>query len=165
MYSLRTTFFSISGTTLLMAFFSCSVKSQKITHLDFLDIEGKTYKIMDSTHKNPINDMSMYFLVNRTELKNIDFGLIEKFISTDSFIQNKIQRFSEVSITVYKESKNTKYLIKSKSSKYLSLCNDDIVVEYLWADGKPSDTLYYENGQINGSEKIRLLNIRDTTKN
>jgi hypothetical protein len=136
---------------------SCSCKKNKIIHLDFLDNLGITYNIMDTEHKKPLNDMAAYFVINQSKLKCIDFKNLEEFISTDTFIQKQIRKnYAEMSLYFYRKSKATDLLIENKSRKFLTLSNNALVAEYLWSNGKPYDTLYYENGKIKGSEKIKL---------
>lgn len=147
------------GLTILFSnlYVSCSRKSQEIVHLNFLDNLDTTYNIMDTSHKRPKSDMAAYFIINQDNLKCIDYNGIERFIQTDTFVQNQIKKdYARLSLLFYLSSKNTDLLIEKRSSKFLSFANDDIVIEYLWSDGKPHDTLYYENGEIKGAEKIKL---------
>jgi hypothetical protein len=58
---------------------------------------------------------------------------------------------------VYKKSVDTEILMKERSSKFLDFCNDDIVVEYHWIEGRLREPFYYHDGLIEGAEDIQLL--------
>jgi hypothetical protein len=133
MSSLRLLLFFSIETTFILCNCLCDCKNKKIIHLDFLDRYAETYYIMDTNHTIPLKDVAFYFLVNQTNLKCINFKTLEKFINTDSFIQkNILENYPQLTLTLYRESKNTDELIKFKSTKALAYCNNDIVVEYLW---------------------------------
>src|ERR1700730_1099747 len=99
-------FLSLIWAILLTISFSCSPKN-KISHLGFLDAEGTIYYVGDTNHKQPFNDMALYYLVGQSNIKDIEFSKIEKFISEDSLIQNTIKKkYATLDITFYKKSKN-----------------------------------------------------------
>jgi len=148
--------FLMAGLIIVEDFF-CSAGGQTIKHIKFLDCPIDNYRSMDTLHKDTLKNMYAYYLINKTKIQSVNFQEIESFLNTDSFIQNEInKKYAELSLTFYLESDNTRALVKSDSTKYLSFCNDDIVVEYVWSYGSPSDTLHYDNGVIKGSEEIIL---------
>ena len=65
----------------------------------------------------------------------------------------------------YKKSRCTTATLKLRSSRAIEYCQDDIIVEYNWSEGKPTGQFYYENGKLKGSEKIQLIKQDDSLQN
>jgi hypothetical protein len=141
---------------------SCQEKPAKILHLQFVDDFGSTYNIMDSAKKHPLSDVAVYFLIDKRDPEKIKIKDIETFIKNNSFLQNEIQKsYYKLTAIFFHKSKNTDDLLKFQSQKALTLCSNDVFVEYSWLNGKPSDTLYYKNGIIEGADKIELQDVKD----
>jgi hypothetical protein len=149
--------------TLLVVFIvSCKEKSVKILHLEFIDDFGSTYNIMDSGKKEPLSDVAIYFLIAEQDPKQINIKDVENFIKNDSFVQNQIHKnYYRLTAIFLHKSKYTDDLLKFRSQKALTLCDNNIFLEHLWLNGEPSDTLYYKNAIIEGTEKINLLDVKN----
>jgi hypothetical protein len=123
----------------------------------------------DIEHKTPnriFQEKTLYFIVNEKNPKLISDSMIHHFIKNDEFIQNEIYNvYNKLRIVFYKRSERTDQMLKQKSSVFLPYCNEDILYEYGWENGKPSDTLYFENGVIKGSENIHLNTLDSIKKN
>jgi hypothetical protein len=145
----------LSGTIL-----SCSCGNPEIIHLDFADNVNFVHPVFgsdkdkDDTSRKAVN---IHFLINESSKSCYGEPVINKFIDTSRFIQQQIKNgYYDLRVTFYHKSENTDAMLKLRTNKALTLCNDDIISEYGWREGKPSDTLFYEHGQIKGSEKIKL---------
>lgn len=136
---------------------SCTCKTHEIKRLDFLDSQSQTYNIMDTLKTNPFDTKYIYFLIDETNIDCINYKQIEEYLKNNSMVQKQIhEKFAMLGTIFFKKSTNTDNLIKYKSKKMLTLCNDDKVVEFFWRQGVLSDTFYYKNGRIKGSENVQL---------
>ena len=136
---------------------SCHHKTPPITYMDFLSYSDSVYFVYDTARENPIKSVHLYYLLGQANVNSVDLRQIEQFVSTDSLIQKQKNRSGKLSVMFYKTSQNTRNLVRIRTHKQLTLCNNDIIVEYLWEDGKQDNTYYYDEGKIKGSENIKLL--------
>lgn len=144
----------------LLSIACAGAKHPAIAHMRFCDVTNMNYAVGDTAHLYPFKEVSLYFFVDATQASDISDTLLLGYMAKDSFIQRQISsQPSRLSITFYKKSTQTLSLMEKKVSKDLSLCNDDIVVEYNWDDGKPAETHYYKNGKIIGSDEIKLKTL------
>jgi hypothetical protein len=149
-------FYFLSGAVLFISSLSCNCnKDPSIVHMDYFDIMDTVYNIYDSTHLKPFLDKSLYFLVEEKNVGCLDDSFYIKKIYSDPFCREQIEnKYSSLSIVWYKKSENTDQLVKQKRSKYLSYCNDDIIVEFIWKFGVLEEKFHYQEGRIIGSKNI-----------
>jgi hypothetical protein len=147
----------VSGIIILFTSVCCTPNGTPgIIHMSYLDAMDTVYNILDTTHIHPLQDKALYFLIDWKNVSGLKDSFFIDFIHDDHFCQKEIgNKYSSLSIFFYKRSKDTDRLVKDRLKKYLSYCNDDIVVEYLWKDGIAGPILHYESGRIMGSEKIQ----------
>lgn len=147
--------------TILIA--SCGCKPQEIEHLDFLDNSGTTYLYGDTNQINPLKTKAVYYLINLEKYSCLNFDSIDSFVKNDDFIQKNIAiKYASLTAIFIKTSQHTKNLIKYRSNKMLALCSNDIVVEYEWKEDKLFSKSYLKEGQMSGTEKIKLLDMNDS---
>lgn len=141
---------------LIFVSISCNCnKNPKVIHMSYFDVLDTAYNIMDTAHLNPFKDKTLYYLVNEKEVKCLDDPFYLGYLEKDSSCQRAIgNKYHSLSVFFYKRSENTDQLIKTKLTKYLSFCNEDIIAEYAWTYGMQRDIFHYHNGKIEGSEKI-----------
>lgn len=145
---------------------SCSRRKPEIMHLDFADwihvaeptigeVASGHFKI-DSSKLN----CELFFLVNETNPKYYADSVIERFIDTSQLIKEASEKhYDELRLLFYHRSSNTDELLKTKSTKYLPYCDNDMISEYAWRQGRPETTLFYDHGRPRG-EKIKLEDMR-----
>jgi len=136
---------------------SCKCSKPNIIHIDFCDFEDSVAGRGDKAGKT-LQLKSLNYIVDATHSACWADSILLPFVKTDSFIQEEMnKKYYHLTITFYKRSSDTKILMKEHSSRLLNLCNDDIVVEYQWIEGKLLEPLYYHNGVIEGAKDIQLL--------
>jgi hypothetical protein len=124
--------------------------------LDFADAYndiGDRYKksLPDSSQK----DVTLFYLVN--ESGNVPVPMLEHFMDTDRFVQQQIQRrYYSLRISFYRKSSSTEEMLRRRTYKALTLCDDDLIADYEWDEGRPLDTIFYKNGKMKGPDKIKL---------
>lgn len=150
---------------------SCSCDDPEFVHMDFSDdinIVGPTMAERaagNASIDSPKRSCDLFFLVNETNPKCYAPAAIHRFIDTNQFIKGEIAKhYHELRIHFYHRGDGTNALIKSRSTKELTLFDKDIISEYVWRDGQPRDTLSYENGQVKGAENIQLEDVRKEKK-
>ncbi|HEV2479693.1 MAG TPA: hypothetical protein VGS79_08505 [Puia sp.] len=150
---------------------SCSSYKPKFVHLDFADrvyLIGPTMGEKASGHAkidSSIKGSNVFFLVNESNPKYYADSVIDRFIDTNRFIREEIaKRYHELTVHFYHRGDYTAGLLEDRSIKALILSDKDIISEYVWRDGRPSDTLYYENGQIKDGQNIQLEDMRKKKK-
>jgi hypothetical protein len=112
---------------------------------------------MDTLKTNPFDTRYIYFVIDERNIDCINYEQLGDYLRNDTMIQKQIaEKYAELGTVFFKKSINTDNLTKYKSKKMLGLCNDDKVVEFIWTHGVLSDTFYYKNGRIKGSESIQL---------
>ena len=141
-------------------------KSPQIVHMDFCDFLNDVPSKWDKEHSDKIlQDKWDHFLIDNRSVACLSPLILGDFIKKDEFAQREIHNgYYRLSFTFYKKSSRTDALLKGRSSRYLDFCSDDIYVEYEWTEGKPTDTLYYQNGVIKGAEKIQIEEVPDSLK-
>ncbi len=145
---------------------SCTCERLQIQYLPFFDSHSNTYRIVDTAQVHPQPDKSMYYSINQSSLRCININELDSVVNSNSEIQKQLKRnYYRVNVILYKESDNLKEAIKHQSHKLLTLCNDDIVAEYMWEKGELVTALYYEDGQIKGSGNIKLEDVPEEDKN
>jgi len=151
---------------------SCTSGSPEFIHLDFADVVyvvGPTMDERASGHfkiDSSIQSSDVFFMVNENNPKYYAKPVIEKFIDTNRFIQEAIVRhYYELRVCFYHRGDNsggdnTDELLRTRSSKLLTYFNNDIISEYVWRDGRPKDTVFYDHGVEVGAEHIQLEDMR-----
>lgn len=146
---------------------SCSCDHPEIVHLDFADRVNLAGPAMGEKAAgfakvdSSIRNCDIFFLVNESNAKCYGEPVIERFIDTSRFIREAIaQRYNELWVHFYHRGDNTDDLLKTRSTKLLALCNNDIVSEFLWRHGQPRDTLLYDHGHVIGEDDIKLEDMR-----
>ena len=144
---------------------ACVCKQPDIIHLDFCDVTNiqlpanQSDKIDSSQKLRSIN-----YLVDESDLKCIPDSSMVNFIKKDSLIQNEISaKYAILTISFYHKSNDTDYLLKTQSAKNLLYCNNDLVADFEWRDGKYSLAHHYTNGVINGMENVDLIDLKHPT--
>lgn len=113
-----------------------------------------------------VRSSDVYFLVNESNPKCYAEQMIERFIDTSRLIGEEIaKRYRQLSVTFYHRGNLTDELFMSKSTKILTLCENDLISEYHWRDGQPRDTVFYDHGMERGAENIKLDDMRFKKKN
>lgn len=139
---------------------SCITHTPKseITHLAFCDVIDSTYLQSDTLHLHPFQALCLTYLVNEKNTAAITDSMLSRFIQADPYICQAIaHNYPDLSIMFYKASPNTKLLANKHLTRYLSACNDDILVEFIWSNGKPSGIRHYKNGHIDNSHNHPTL--------
>ena len=146
---------------------SCSSGDPEFIHLDFADVVNVVGPTMDeraSGHAkidSSIRSSDVYFLVNESDPKLYAQPVIEKFIDTNQFIREEIaKRHYELTVWFYHRGDNsggdnTDELLKTRSGKMLTYFNNDIISEYVWRNGQPVDTAYYDHGVKKRAENLK----------
>ena len=142
--------------------FSCHCRNPKILHLDFCDFLNDVRNEKEKANPQKIvQEKDLNFVIDETDTKCLSDSMIRNFIKNDEFIQREIQNgYYRLDITFYKKSGYTDALIKKKSSRYIDYCENDIVFEYQWVEGKFYGVYYYDKGIIKGTEQIKLEIIK-----
>lgn len=152
--------------TALICNVACKCAGPKIIHADFCDVLNDLSKDVD--HKPPdrkFQEKTLYFIVNKDKFQSSTDSIINNFIRNDEFVQKELfNGYDRLTMIFYKESKVTGEMMKQRSSAYLPYCENDIISEYGWKNGRPSDTLYFENGMIKGAENIQLIPLDSLSK-
>lgn len=145
---------------------SCSGNHPEFVHLDFADdvyFVGPTMgeKAAGITKiDSSIRNSDVYFLVNESDPKRYAQPVIEKFIDTNRFIREEIaKRYNYLTVWFYRrgnntEGNNTDELLRTRTTKLLPYFNDDIISRYVWRNGRPNDTAFYDHGVERGAEKL-----------
>lgn len=151
---------------------SCSHTHPTIIHLDFEDYiyyPGPTMGEKAAGHfaiDSSIKRCELFFLVNESNPKYYPERYIDGFIDTSRVINTEIaKKYEELRVHFYHRSSHTDAMLELRSHKAFTLCYGDDISEYVWRNGHPSDTLFYDSrGRIIGTEKIQLEDVRKQNK-
>lgn len=145
---------------------SCSCTSPEVIHLDFADVLSIVGPTMGERAAgnvkidSNVRSRQLFFLINESTPKCYSETVIDGFIDSSKLVQQEIaRRYYELRIMFYHRSANTDAMLKFRTDKALTLCNDDIISEYVWRNGQASDTLFYDHGRIRGSEDIKIEKV------
>jgi hypothetical protein len=145
----------------LMAEFSCKCKPPKITHIDFCDFANDVSNEWDRLRGSRVYlEKSIHFIVEEPNRNCLRDSLFINFMRTDSFLQKELKAaYYRLELTFYMKSASTDALLESRSTKFLSYCNKDMVIEYEWLEGKLSHVSQFKNGEAVEAKDIEIKNI------
>jgi hypothetical protein len=137
---------------------SCHSKPS-IIHIDFCDFLNDVSNDWDRAHGKLSQEKSLHYFIAAASPASWRDSILLSFIRSDDFIQNEIKKkYYRLTITFYKKSKDTDALMKTRSSEFLDYCQNDIVVQYEWIEGKIlAHPLNIQDGIIKGAEDIKLV--------
>ncbi len=148
--------------SIILSNVSCNCKAQDIVHADFCD-EFSIIKYKGKNDGDPEKiylDKSIYFIFREQGDDISQIKKINNYLNNDEFVQREINNgYYRLRIAFYKSSDMLTEMLEKRSSKYLQYCEDYLLVEYYWNQGKASDTLHYIQGRLKGSHKIILNNV------
>jgi hypothetical protein len=139
---------------------SCHTRRATIVHVKFCDYLNDVSNQSDKLHGTLLQSKSLHYVIQGKNPANWDDSLVNGFIRSDSFLQSEIKKqYYDLTISFYKKTNNTDFLLWSGKDKFLSDCYMDRVVECEWTNGGQMQLYHYHDGIIEGAENIKLEDV------
>lgn len=137
---------------------SCQHVEPRIVHMDFCDFLNSPPG--DST-KPVIQEKSIHYFVDANDAAGLTDSLFSGFIKRDSLIRKEVDHgYYRLNVSFYGKSPQTEALMRTRSDKNLDYCQNDLLREYQWVEGKYKGYYLFKGGVIQGTEGIQLEKVK-----